>query len=170
MLGLLVSLIASAAPALPPVSLACTEGPLSCDAAPVTLLSSQAPAPVAAAPRVYATPAVIDCRLPVVPTVLQTLVGECDGTPRDASYRMSRYPESEDRGVTMTPARQAGGHVASCNGLPPVDGHLVTSTVQPIALFALPALIDDPSATFPADRAFFLPDPARDRLDRPPRA
>src|SRR4051812_41671492 len=43
----------------------------------------------------FATPAVIDCRVPTVPGPLQALVGECDGTPRDASYRTSRDPDSE---------------------------------------------------------------------------
>jgi hypothetical protein len=91
MLGLVMSLVAALAPALPAadVAAACVEGPASCDLAPVEL------APLIEE-RTYATPAVIDCRSPVVPFVLSTLVGECTGTPHDASYRASRYPESED--------------------------------------------------------------------------
>src|SRR5215471_8244168 len=119
MLGLVVTLLASAVPAQPPASLTCAEGPASCDA-PTGSLWTPAPAPAPeAGPRLYATPAVIDCRVTAVPAVLQTLVGECDGIPRDASYRVSRYPESEDRGVAITPVRQTreARKVASCDGV-----------------------------------------------------
>jgi hypothetical protein len=170
MLGLIVSLLASAVPAFPSASVTCADGPASCDAASVSL-AAPAPAPVEA-PRVYATPAVIDCRGTVVPTVLQTLVGECDGVPRDASYRVSRYPENEDSGLAMTPARQArdARPATSCDGLPPAGGDLTVSSIQPIALFAVPMLIEEAGAAVPPESAFHFRLRPRDRLDRPPRA
>jgi len=172
MLGLVISLITSAMPAVPLAALTCTDGATSCDASVAAVSSAPAPADVPEAPRVYATPAVIDCRAPVVPTVLQTLVGECDGMPRDASYRVSRYPESEiDRG-SMTPARPGrdATQLTSCNGLPPAGGDLTISTLQPIALYAAPALVDEGrDAAEPGDD-LHLPHRAPDRLDRPPRA
>jgi hypothetical protein len=169
MLGLLLSLLASAVPALPSASLTCLDGPASCDAATAATF---APPPAPVEPHVYATPAVIDCRGTAVPTVLQTLVGECDGVPRDASYRVSRYPENEDSGLAMTPARQArdGGRGASCNGLPPTRGGLTVSPVQPIALFAVPAMVANVSDAIAPEHAFHLRLRPRDRLDRPPRA
>ena len=169
MLGLVVSLLASVVPALPPASLACVDGAPSCDAATTASLWTPAPAPEPG-PRLYATPAVIDCRITDVPTVLQTLVGECDGMPRDASYRMSRYPESEDRGVAITPARQSrDAGLPACNGVPPTRGGLTVSSIPPAALFAVPSLLGDGRAAFVPDACFQLRHRARDRLDRPPR-
>jgi len=151
--------------------LTCVDGATSCDAPAVSISSAPVPADVPESPRVYATPAVIDCRAPVVPTVLQTLVGECDGMPRDASYRVSRYPESEiDRG-SMTPARPGRDAVQlmSCNGLPPAGGDLTISTVQPIAVYAMPVIINEGREVADPGSDMRLPDRAPDRLDRPPR-
>jgi hypothetical protein len=163
MLGLVMSLVAAAAPALPAADVAaCAEGPASCDLAPVEL-----------APRVeertYATPAVIDCRSPVVPLVLSTLVGECTGTPRDASYRASRYPESEDS-QSVTPAngeRRAG--LLACDGLPQKVPALPLSHAQPLAVFATPAVVHAPPRARPPNDTFQLPSRFGDPPDRPPR-
>jgi hypothetical protein len=170
MLGLVVSLLASAVPALPSASLTCPDGPASCDAATVAAVAP-APAPVET-PRVYATPAVIDCRGTAVPAVLQTLVGECDGVPRDASYRVSRFPENEDSGLAMSPARQARDPRpgASCNGLPPAGGDLTVSSLQAVALFAVPSLVEEARAAGAPEHAFYVRLRPPNRLDRPPRA
>ncbi|HEY2729641.1 MAG TPA: hypothetical protein VGK52_06840 [Polyangia bacterium] len=164
MLGLVMSLVAAVAPALPAadVAAACAEGPASCDLAPVDL-----------APRVeertYATPAVIDCRSPVVPLVLSTLVGECTGTPHDASYRASRYPESEDS-QSVAPAngeRRSG--VVACDGLPQNAPGLPLSDAQPLAVFATPAVVHAPARARAPSDTLLLPSRFGDPPDRPPR-
>jgi hypothetical protein len=164
MLGLVMSLVAVLAPALPAadVAAACVEGPASCDLAPVEL------APLIEE-RTYATPAVIDCRSPVVPFVLSTLVGECTGTPHDASYRASRYPESEDS-QSVAPAngeRRAG--VVACDGLPQKAPGLPLSDAQPLAVFATPAVVHAPARARAHDDTFQLPSRFGDPPDRPPR-
>jgi hypothetical protein len=164
MLGLVMSLVAAAAPALPAAdaAAACAEGPASCELAPVELAQR-------VEERTYATPAVIDCRSPVVPLVLSTLVGECTGTPHDASYRASRYPESEDS-QSVAPAngeRRAG--VVACDGLPQKAPGLPLSDAQPLAVFATPAVVHASARARPPNGTFQLPSRFGDPPDRPPR-
>ena len=161
MLALVITLVATAAPALPAASVACGEGPDSCELAPME------PAP--SGERTYATPAVIDCRSPVVPLVLATLVGECIGTPHDASYRASRYPESEDSQSLTPGSRPQRGNVAACDGLPQRAPGLDVPYVQPLALFASPGLIHLATAVRVPRETFLLPSRFGDPPDRPPR-
>ena len=172
MLALVMSLIAATAPALPAASATCDDGPDSCELAPL-----EAAAPMhdtEQSQAAYATPAVIDCRSPVVPLVLSTLVGECIGTPQpqphDASYRASRYPESEDS-QSLTPAttRERRGGVASCDGLPQNAPALTVPYVHPIALFATPVVVHVATARRAPTDTFELPSRFRDPPDRPPR-
>jgi hypothetical protein len=159
------------APAPTHASVTCPDGPASCDAA----LESDEADDALESPRRYATPAVIDCRGAALPTVLQTLVGECDGTPRDASYRTSRYPESEESGGALQPVssnrdRDRSRGLASCEGLPPVGGDLTVSSPQPVAVFALPSLVPSSGDVDLPDFSFSLPSQAIEPLERPPRA
>jgi hypothetical protein len=171
MIGLLLSLFVSLT-APPSASVTCPEWPASCDAAAVGMAADadSGESVVADAPR-YATPAVIDCRTTVVPAVLATLVGECDGMPRDASYRVSRYPESEQSGGTLTPATpRERRHVTSCDGVPADGGDLTVSPAQPAALYASPPFVLAAGRAAPPGLSLTLPFRTRDRLDRPPRA
>jgi hypothetical protein len=172
MLALVASLLVSVAPTFPSASVTCPDGPASCDAGMVAMMALAAPVEDAVeAPRQYATPAVIDCRTPVRLAVLQTLVGECDGMPRDASYRVSRYPESEQGAGTMVPAsRGRRPSSAACDGLPPAGGDLTVSPGQPVALCAVPGLLLLVGNAPPFAASFRLPSRTPDRLDRPPRA
>jgi hypothetical protein len=170
MLALVVSaLVSAAAPApAPSASVTCADGPASCDAAADWQRDGDV---VADGPHRYATPAVIDCRAPLVPRVLQTLVGECDGTPRDASYRTSRYPESEQSAGSVLPAgRDRRPTLAACHGVPAKGGVLTIDSVQPLALFAVPAVAlqpgDSPLGESPPRPRSRTSDP----LERPPRA
>jgi hypothetical protein len=159
MLGLVMSLVAVAAPALPAASAvaACAEGPDRCELAPLV-------------PQEYATPAVIDCRSAIVPLVLSTLVGECDGTPRDASYRVSRYPESEDSESVEPATRERHGGVASCDGLPQKAPALPLSQAQPLAVFATPFVVHVATDVRAPRETFQLSSRFVDPPDRPPRA
>jgi hypothetical protein len=172
MLGLVFSLVVSAAPALPATTpalpaaetlAACGDGPTSCDLGPVARHERPRPED-------YATPAVIDCRspiLPVAPFVLAGLV-ECEG-PHDASYRVSRFPESENSASLSPGARQEPRGVASCDGLPQKAPSLAPSDAQPLALFATPAVVHVAPAT-PQDREVWkIPSRFGDPPDRPPR-
>jgi hypothetical protein len=154
-----MSLVAAAAPAPPAQALACAEGPASCDLAPL----------VRAEPQEYATPAVIDCRSPVVPLVLSTLVGECTGMPLDASYRASRYPESEDSQSVSHASRERREGVAACDGLPQKAPTLPLSDAQPLAVFATPAVVHVSTPARAARHPFLLPTRFGDPPDRPPR-
>src|SRR6185295_2177742 len=95
----LLSLLTVAAPPAPAPAEACVPAPgpggaITCDLTEPPGTQTDPAAPDTDETR-FATPAVIDCRVPMVPGPLQALVGECDGTPRDASYRTSRDPDSE---------------------------------------------------------------------------
>lgn len=136
-------------------------------------LAEHLPAP--AAPEDYATPAVIDCRLPVISPALQALVGECAGvTVPDASYRTSRLPESEAPVGSFVPVRPESNAKRRLTMVAGVPAQPTTSlappSAQPLALFALP---DFPR---PAVGPVFASDETapRDalgrRLERPPRA
>jgi hypothetical protein len=170
MLALVASLLVST-PAFPSASVTCPEGPASCDGAVVAMLALAPTAPTDEVPRRYATPAVIDCRAPIRVTVLQTLVGECVGMPRDASYRVSRYPESEQSGGTLAPlGRERRPSSAACDGVPRDGGDLTVSAGQPLAQYARPGLLLAAEDAPPFEDSFRLPVRTRDRLDRPPRA
>ena len=178
MLGIVLSMIVSLPPA-PPTLAAATcaadrdsamDTDIDDDGTTMDVAIGEGAEPVR-----YATPAAIDCRLPVVTPVLQALVGECAGvTITDASYRASRLPESEAPTGSLTPLRPDGSakiRVAVCSGLPSPSGTTWSPpSGQPIALFALP---DFPR--LPTWRAVYfdqsLPRSALlPRLERPPRA
>jgi hypothetical protein len=179
MLGLVISLAAVLSAPAPPAlaaqqapaplvadAVACGEGPASCDL-------GQAAGPAFPRPVDYATPAVIDCRsdispiLPIVQFVLAGLV-ECEG-PHDASYRVSRYPESENTESLSPGAPQARGRVASCDGLPQKEPSLPLSDAQPLALFATPTLIHASTAIREGREIWKIPSRFGDPPDRPPR-
>jgi hypothetical protein len=159
MLSLVISLVAATAPA-PPVAAACGEGPESCDLAPLVLAAP-------AEPKEYATPAVIDCRSPVVPAVLSGIVGECVG-PHDASYRVSRLPESESSQSLSAGTRDRRG-VASCDGLPQNAPALPLSDAQPAALSATPLVVHVAVAVLEPRDDWKLPSRFGDPPERPPR-
>ncbi|HVX95209.1 MAG TPA: hypothetical protein VHK47_09900 [Polyangia bacterium] len=175
MLGLVITLVAATAPALPAAAsmATCGDGPDSCELGSAVIATPEAlvDEPPAVAPPAFATPAVIDCRSPVVPAVLSTLVGECIGTPQihDASYRVSRLPESEDS-QSLTPA----GHVrrgagTACDGLPQDAPRLTLSHVQPLALYARPVFVSVAKATAAPMERFVFASRSTDPPDRPPR-
>jgi hypothetical protein len=159
----------------------CAEAPASLSASEDVSAEAQTPtigADVAESgePVRYATPAAIDCRVPVVSPLLLTLVGECDGvTLTDASYRASRFAESEMQAAGFFPSRQdpgATGHLAVCGGVPAQPSNwLPAPSGQPLALFAaLPQL--PPLIVAMLSQAGDLPPLSAQlrRLERPPRA
>jgi hypothetical protein len=163
MLGLVLTLVVSATPASPATGETCVDGPF-CEALTPT------PADDAAEARIYATPAVIDCRSPRGPLLLATLVGECDGTPRDASYLVSRSPDGEQRTLALRPARHGRrSHVAACDGLPPQGGDLPLSDAQPLAVYATVSDVRVPCRVRDGRVVFRLPSRFRDPPDKPPR-
>jgi hypothetical protein len=159
MLGLVISLVAATAPA-PPAATACGDGPDSCELAPLVVAA-------APEPREYATPAVVDCRSPVVPAVLSAIVGECVG-PHDASYRVSRDPEGENS-PSLSPANRDRRRVASCDGLPENAPALPLSDAQPAALSATPLVVHVAVALAEPRDEWKLPSRFGDPPERPPR-
>jgi hypothetical protein len=179
MLGLVISVLVSAAPGgMPSAGVSCADGPASCDAAWGAVADdSDADADADAgdgtlAARDYATPAVIECPSPVVPAVLQVMFGECDGTPRDAWYRVSRYPESEQgAGAFVTRGRErVRTSISTCSGLPPEGSDLLTPTgsPQPLATVALPDLLPPTAGWSATGAAIQVPTRTLDPPDRPP--
>ena len=185
MLGTVLSLIAllPAAPAVA-VDATCAEAPASLEAPASFGVSVDVSATAlmgadvsdGGEPVRYATPAAIDCRVPVVSPLLLTLVGECDGvTLTDASYRASRFAESEMQAAGFFPSRPdpgATGHLAVCGGVPAQPSSwLPAPSGQPLALFAaLPQL--PPLIVALLSQAGDLPPLSAQlrRLERPPRA
>jgi hypothetical protein len=170
MLGLVMTLVAATAPALPAAdpAVACGDGPGRCELAPLVLH-------VAPSRPDYATPAVIDCRSPVAPLVVAGpipvpvwFLGECEG-PHDASYRTSRYPESEDTQSLSPGSRDRRGEVVSCDGLPRRLPALPLSEAQPLALFATPAVFRIATGTLLPRETSPLTSRFGDPPDRPPR-
>jgi hypothetical protein len=170
MVGIVLSLIAAVPSAAAPGGGSTCDrdaGPASCEAAPVDPGDE---------PR-YATQAVVDCPAPTMAAILQAMAaGECDGTPRDDSYRASRDPESERAPGSLRPGRRersrTGGWAASCDGNP-TEGQDATRNPapnQPLALFAVPRLPD----SLPFDFTVAVSASPRSRqlrpLERPPRA
>ncbi|HEY2901057.1 MAG TPA: hypothetical protein VGL59_10805 [Polyangia bacterium] len=178
MLGLVLSVIASLPPALPALAAGtcaadqdgAANTDIDDDGASMDVAVGEAVEPVR-----YATPAAIDCRLPVVTPVLQALVGECAGvTVTDASYRASRLPESEAPAGSLAPLRPDGSpksRLTVCSGLPAPSGTTGSPpSSQPLALFALPDFPRQPAwravySDQSSPRSALLP-----RLERPPRA
>lgn len=150
----------------------CDQDAERCEAVPVVAAGDD---DTIAEPR-YATQAVIDCPAPVADSVLQNLVGECDGTPGDAWYRASRDPESERSPGSLRPARRergGGNTTAACAGSPSEGGDAASgnpSAVQPLALFALPALPRVSSARFGFEISSRPASRQLRPLERPPRA
>lgn len=172
MLALAFTFAATALAAAPSASVTCADGPASCDsawAAPVAFVAGSD----SEGPREYATPAEIDCpeppQAPALPVVLAS--GECSEAPLDLWYRVSRYPESELPAGRMAPtsARRARGAKTVTGGVPDA-GQLTKSTVQPIALTAMTALIPAVTRRLEDTRAQDLPARALAPPDRPPRA
>jgi hypothetical protein len=141
----------------------------------------EAPAAPDAADAIYATPAEVDCRALGLPGAgaavsraeLDLVAGACSPPVLDFHYRVSRAPESERPSGALRPqhARRARHRDPTCAGLPVDRGTpLSILSVQPMAVYALPALFP-PS---PARGAFasMTETPSRnlEPLDRPPRA
>ena len=161
MLPLLASLAISLVPAMPSASVTCAEAPASCDGAWL-------PGPRDTdGPIDYATPAEVECPSPAIGAALDRT---CDPLPLDQWYRVSRVPDSESGGTTVAPARRSRGVTsASSCGTPPDATHLAPPATQLLALYAVPALLPDPSRfTFTPD-ARVLPARALAPPDRPPR-
>lgn len=165
MLGLVITLAAATAPLPQGQGLECVEGPAACEAAP-------APESVTPFEVTFATPAVIDCRRESgdLPLVLSTLFGECDGTPHDTSYRVSRTDDEEGPARTVAPAsRERPAFVATCGGMPQRPPTLQLLDAPVLALVATPAL-PPPNATLRQARdALELSTRFADPPDRPPR-
>jgi hypothetical protein len=169
MLGLVMSIVAALPAAFPTGSAAgftCDSDPsAACAPAP----TADGEAPDADGPQ-YATEAVIDC-----PTPALAVIGECDGTVHDASYRASRDPESERLPGSLRPARRersTPGLRAACAGIPidSRDGVSSPNPTQPLALFAVPGLHSFDSSRFTFDSPPALPSRGIRPLERPPRA
>jgi hypothetical protein len=168
MLGLVMTLVAATAPALPAADLAeaCGERAGSCEVAPLAATAPQH--------EEHATPAVIDCPSPVVverspaPSPFWVF-GECEG-PHDASYRTSRFPEGEDS-QSLSPASRdlRGGVKSSCDGLPGKAPALPLSDAQPLALYATPVVVHTATTARVASEDSPRPSRLRDPPDRPPR-
>src|SRR5689334_8564342 len=98
MFGLVMSIIVAVPAAFPTGS----GAGFTCDSDPSAACAPASAAeddvPEADGPQ-YATEAVIDC-----PTPDLAVIGECDGTVRDTSYRASRDPESERLPGSLRPA------------------------------------------------------------------
>lgn len=167
MLGLVITL-AAATVTLPQgqgAALTCGEGPAACEAA--SLFEEAGPTEVT-----FATPAVIDCRREIIPLVLSTLVGECDGTPHDTSYRVSRTGDEDGAPRTVAPApRERSVQVATCGGMPQLPPTLQLLDAQMLALaqLATPALVHPRAALRHPRDALELRTRFVDPPDRPPR-
>jgi hypothetical protein len=165
MLGLVITLAAATAPLPQGQGLECVEGPAACEAAP-------SPAATTPFEVTFATPAVIDCRRENVdlPLVLSTLFGECDGTPHDASYRVSRTGDEEGASKTVAPAsRERPSFVATCGGMPQRAPTLQLLDSPVLALVATPALPPPNASPRHARDALELSTRFADPPDRPPR-
>jgi hypothetical protein len=168
MLGLVLSLVVSAAPAMPSAGVTCPEGPATCDGAWVAVAAA-ASTPVSEGPRDYATPAEVDCPAPGDGPIAG---GECENVPLDLWYRVSRLPDSERPNGALAPeprhARTARG--SSCNSVPADPARVAAPDVQPLALFALPHVAPALERALPPQRARALPARGLAPPDRPPRA
>ena len=161
MLALVASLVVSLAPALPVPVAACGEDSPTCDAPTTGDRGGE---------RDYATPAIVACRSSAAPFDLGTFVGECEGTLYDASYRVSRSPESHEVTRALLPASRARRRaVSACDGLPPKGGDLTLPATQPLAVSETSRLVLTATRT-PWPRAQLeLPSRFGDPPDRPPR-
>jgi hypothetical protein len=159
MLGLVLTLMTTATPALPPADATCVEGP-ACEAL-------VAPADE---DRTYATPVIVACPSPV-PRALSTLVGECiSAPPVDGSFLVSRTPDADQRPLAFRAARRdRRGRAASCDGLPPRGPELALSDAQPLALYAAPVVVREVTRAPEPVQVFMIPSRFRDPPDRPPR-
>jgi hypothetical protein len=155
MLTLVVTLVASIAPAPAGAADATCDDDKACEA------------PAEDADRAYATPAVVDCR---EAASLTAFVGECDGTIIDMWYRASRSPELAQVTRALQPAsRERRRTVAACDALPPKGPTLTISSGQPVAVFATPTLVPIAAGAVAMPETFELVSRFRDPPDRPPR-
>ncbi|HEY8924283.1 MAG TPA: hypothetical protein VIU64_07875 [Polyangia bacterium] len=131
----------------------------------------------------YATPAEVNCPAPAIPTTarghgaaafdLPSSFEGCSPPVLDFHYRVSRSPESERPTGTLRPqrARRPPHPEAACTGLPPEHGTpLSASTLPPVAVYAvlalMPPTVHTPVTGSSARASFRVLEP----LDRPPRA
>ena len=132
--------------------------------------------------REYATPVEVDCpaaadarRAPRVASAfgLEPVGGDCSPPSLDFHYRVSRSPESERPSGALRPQRnRRNAHpTAACTGLPPERGTPIsTGTIQPIAVYAVLALLPPSARSLRFEGRFRAPVRALEPLDRPPRA
>ncbi len=162
MLGLVVSLVASIAPALPATVATCDVDSPACEA--LAALADREDTD-----RDYATPAELDCRSAL--SALATAIGECDGPILyDASYRVSRSPESEQVTRALLPGRRERRRaISACDGLPPKGGALTGPDTQPLAITATSGLTIDEARALEPRAVLVLASRFCDPPDRPPR-
>jgi hypothetical protein len=101
-------------------------------------------------------------------------VGECEATPLDLWYRMSRFADVDPGTLGGAPARRPQAHRGIASQLSydasPTPAQVSAPDVPPVALFALPGLLPLHVPThFDAD-AHALPARAIAPPERPPRA
>jgi hypothetical protein len=168
MLGILLSLVVSAPSAMPSAGVTCPDEPETCDGALVAIAALAREETDDDGPSDYATPAEIDCPAPGDGPIASP---ECDDMPLDLWYRVSRSPESEQPNGALAPAprRTRPTRASSCGGGPADPGHLAAPDVQPIALFALPALLPEGARGHLPGGPQMLPSRALAPPDRPPR-
>jgi hypothetical protein len=137
MLGLVLTLMVSAASAMPSAGVSCPDEPETCDGAAVAVaLPSGQGTDLDDGPRDYATPAEVDCPAPGDGPIAS---GECESAPLDLWYRVSRSPDSERPAGSLAPVsrRARATRAGSCGTRPADPGHLSAPDVHPLALFAL---------------------------------
>jgi hypothetical protein len=168
MLGLVLSLVVSAASAMPSAGVTCPDEPETCDGASVALAVSPSDATDdGSGPRDYATPVEIDCPAPGNGPIATS---ECDGAPLDLWYRVSRSPDSETPNGSLAPARRArANHGSSCGSRPADPAQLTAPDVQPLALFAHHEAVATASRSPFRQDGLTLPSRTLTPPDRPPR-
>jgi hypothetical protein len=150
---------------MPSASVTCADQPASCDSAWVV----RVPAPPSDdEARDYATPAEIECPTPVPAGPM--LSGDCDATPPDLWYRVSRVPIGPAGTLTAEQRRAADDLASSFTAPPATPKRAATPDAQPLALVAIPALTaGDAGAELPID-AQAPPGRCLVPPDRPPRS
>ena len=171
MLGLLVSFVVSALPAMPSASVTCPGWPASCDGAWAMVPTDP---PDDDGPRDYATPAEVDCPTPPDPPGPNSnaMASECSDTPVNVFwFRVSRTADSErpSGGLAPAPRRARTDHALAGSG-PQDAAHLSAPDLRPIALCALPGIVPTVARHFFDSGLQALPARSLAPPDRPPRA
>jgi hypothetical protein len=169
MLGFVLSLVVSAASAMPSAEVTCPDEPETCDGAAIAAAMPARKETDDDGPRDYATPVEVDCPAPGDGPIAS---GECDAAPLDLWYRVSRLPDNErpNGSLAPSPRRARTGRGSSCGGGPLDPGHLTAPDVQPVALFALPGSAPAGARSLVFRDTQALPLRALAPPDRPPRA